>query len=111
VPNAGEPTFLEQEVAYWRQRAEAAEDRIRQAAGFYPDVPPEPPVGAEYLYGDLVVWRRTGFGWYCLRVECRDCPAEWLEVWDRDLSRGGYTLRLPSSPDRDGVSPERDRHP
>jgi hypothetical protein len=103
--------FLEREVAYWRARAEAAEDRIRQAAGFYPDAPPEPPVGTAYLAGDVVVWQRTGSGWYCLRAGCRNCPAEWAEVWDRDLSRGGYTQRLPSSSDRDGVSPERDRHP
>jgi hypothetical protein len=111
VPDAAKPTFHEQEVAYWRDRAEAAEDRIRQAAGFYPDVPPEPPVGTEYLDGDVVAWRRADDGWYCARLQCPACPADWPDAWDSHLSRGGYTRRLPGSPGRDLVSPERDRHP
>jgi hypothetical protein len=113
VPDAAEPTFHDREVAYWRARAEAAEDRIRVAAGFYPDTPPEPPIGTEYLWTDSgrVGWRRTADGWYCAHLDCRNCPAEWAEAWDLHLSRGGYTRRLPGSPERDLVSPERDRHP
>jgi hypothetical protein len=115
VSAADDPTidYRDAEVAYWRARAEAAEDRIRQAAGFYPDTPPEPPVGTEYLWADSgrVGWRRTDNGWYCARIDCFACPAEWGDVWDAHLSRGGYTRRLPDLPDRDDVSPGRDRQP
>lgn len=103
--------FHDREVAYWRRRAEAAEDRLRVAATFYPDVPPEPPVGTEYLQDGEVGWRRTDDGWYCARIACPSCPVEWPEVWDRDLSRGTYTRRVPASLDRDNVSPRRDVQP
>ncbi|MFB9687687.1 hypothetical protein [Amycolatopsis plumensis] len=81
-------TYLEQEVEYWRARAKAAEQRLREAADFYPDNPPEPPVGTEYGVpgSDVVAWRRTDEGWFCAGEACRNCPVEWGEVWDRDLS-------------------------
>jgi hypothetical protein len=109
VPDA--PDYRDQEITYWQQRAEAAEERIRQAGEFFPDVPPEPPVGTEYLDGGEVWWRRTGDGWYCARVSCSACPAEWGDVWESQLARGRLTRRLPGVPDRGVVSPERDRHP
>lgn len=91
-------TYLEQAVAYWRARAEAAEQRLREAAGVHPDIPPEPPIGTDYVLSDGdVVWRRTDLGWFCARACCLNCPAEWAEVWDRDLSgpRSGLAQRLP----------------
>lgn len=116
MPDAADPSiteFRDEELAYWQRRAHAAEDRIRQAAVSYPDAPPEPPVGTEYIHvaSGSVAWRRTDDGWYCNRLGCRNCPVEWVEAWDWTVSRGGYTRRLPGSPERDLVSPERDRHP
>lgn len=76
--------YRDDEVAHWRSRAEAAEQRLREAASFYPVNPPEPPVGTTYTNPDgTVAWVRREDGWHCGRTEpCRNCPCDWDEAWE-----------------------------
>lgn len=87
--------FLEAEVDHWRRRAEEAENRLKEAASFFPPAPPEPPIGTRYTYEGAFSWRRCDDGWHCAAIECRDCPTDWGEVWDRDICRGGFDRELP----------------
>ncbi|WP_409186702.1 hypothetical protein F9C11_21675 [Amycolatopsis sp. VS8301801F10] len=78
---------LEREVAYWQARAEAAEKRLKDAAEFYPDNPPEPPVGTQYLRRDgTIAWERREDGWRCGRPDCYTCPTDWSDALDSGIS-------------------------
>lgn len=89
--------FLESEIAFWRDRAETAEKRLKDAADFYPGAPPEPPLGTTYVGADgEVAWTRREDGWHCGRkTSCFSCPCEWFEAWDFGVGRGGHERRLP----------------
>jgi hypothetical protein len=87
---------LAQELAYWRGRAVEAERRLKKAADFYPDPPPEPPVGTVFLREDKVAWQRSDDGWHCTRAGCQNCPCEWLEAWEfGDIADDDLERKLP----------------
>lgn len=95
---SGDDSFHDTEVAYWRDRAEALEKRVRQLTELDTALPPEPPVGTVYFNNHGVkTWDRRDDGWYCMRsaVECLNCPCEWIEAWDFGLRYGGGSRRLP----------------
>jgi hypothetical protein len=91
----GSVPYLESEVAYWRERAEALERKIQELPKIASLLPPEPPIGTVYIdeHG-AKGWERREDGWHCARG-CRNCPCDWLEAWDMGIRRGGGTRRLP----------------
>jgi hypothetical protein len=92
-----EQPYQQDEVAYWRSRAETAEQRLKEAANFYPDVPPEPPVGTVYTnVNGGVAWTRHEDGWHCGRKGmCLSCPCEWTEAWDLSIRDPRFIRTLP----------------
>jgi hypothetical protein len=106
VDAAAKIAFLTAEAAYWRGLAEqgykdllALEEAARDAADrhLHSDaVPPEPPVGTRYVDSmDDTAWTRGDAGWRCAREHCRNCPADWLEVWNGDASGNRLRRVLP----------------
>lgn len=93
----GSVAFLESEVAFWRARAETAEQRLKDAANFYPEAPPEPPVGTVFVrVGGDVAWARREDGWHCGRQgPCPSCPCEWVEACDFGIGDRRFERRLP----------------
>lgn len=93
----GSVAFLESEVAFWRNRAETAEQRLKDAANFYPEAPPEPPIGTVFVrVGGDVAWARREDGWHCGRQgPCPSCPCEWVEACDFGIGDRRFERRLP----------------
>jgi hypothetical protein len=44
---------------------------------------------------DDTAWTRGDAGWRCAREHCRNCPADWLEVWNGDASGNRLRRVLP----------------
>lgn len=89
--------FLESEVAFWRTRAETAEQRLKDAANFYLGASPEPPIGTVFVrIGGDVAWARREDGWHCGRQgPCPSCPCEWVEACDFGIGDHRFERRLP----------------
>lgn len=93
---ADEHPYRAEEVTYWRNRAKAAEQRIREAAGFYPDDPPEPPIGTTYARADgTMTWVRREDGWHCSKNLCFNCPCDWAEACQFGLLDESMVRTLP----------------
>lgn len=94
--------YLAEEEQYWRAQYSELMTAVLTATGGLRGharsaMPPEPPVGTRYSDADgSERWRREADGWHCGREGCRNCPAEWDEVWDRDVSVvRDWTRQLP----------------
>lgn len=77
-------SFYQKDSKFWKTvalRLHAALASLQEE--FNIAVPPEPPMGTRYVIDEETIWRRSVGGWYCSRRDCRNCPCEWGEAYER----------------------------